>query len=213
MAILSTNRYQGGSSSAYSALMRQPNGQEAGMGRTILTLALVFLCPPVGLTYMWRQGVFRRRGRVVLTLLAGIELLLFFVWTMPRREVQTIQPTPGSPQRVTAVSEEEAVTALSNMDELLGLVDLSIDENLLDDAGDAGEANLFNADEAQQNAEMAASAEDVILNTTVYAVYSGAKFYHVSGECRGQINRRELTIREALNDGLRPCSRCNPPSL
>ena len=51
-----------------------------------------------------------------------------------------------------------------------------------------------------------------INNTIVYAVNSGAKYYHAVQVCGNQSNRRSLTVREAILEGLGACSDCNPPS-
>ncbi len=50
-----------------------------------------------------------------------------------------------------------------------------------------------------------------MLNTTVYAVYNNAKMYHAHEVCGTQSNRRQLTVQEALLEGLGACPNCNPP--
>ena len=58
----------------------------------------------------------------------------------------------------------------------------------------------------------AARKQEEINNTIVYAVNSGAKYYHAVQVCGNQSNRRSLTVREAILEGLGACSDCNPPS-
>ena len=53
--------------------------------------------------------------------------------------------------------------------------------------------------------------QEAILNTTVYAVYNNAKMYHAREVCGTQSNRRQLTVQEALLEGLGACPNCNPP--
>lgn len=205
---LSGDRYRGGSSAAYSPLMRQPEERRARRVRTVLALALTFLCPPLGILYMWRAGVFDARLRVLLSALAGIELGVIFFLSLPKATLQAALPTPGSPSRVTAVSQTEVVTALSNIDELLGLAEEPAETTAPETA-----EGLLDGQAAQSAEDAAAAQQQAILDTTVYAVNSGAKYYHVSGQCRDQVNRRQLTVREAISEGLKPCSRCNPPRI
>ena len=49
------------------------------------------------------------------------------------------------------------------------------------------------------------------MNTIVYSVYSGAVYYHATTVCGNQSNRRELTVAEAMSEGLGACPNCNPP--
>ena len=65
--------------------------------------------------------------------------------------------------------------------------------------------------EAERQARIEAKQEE-INNTIVYAVNSGAKYYHAVQVCGNQSNRRSLTVREAILEGLGACSDCNPPS-
>ena len=47
-----------------------------------------------------------------------------------------------------------------------------------------------------------------------YSVYgSEAVYYHATKVCRTQTNGRELTVRDALREGLEPCPNCNPPTI
>ena len=55
------------------ARVEKPTPQRAVPPRAILGLVLTVLLPPVGLLYLWHQGVFRSRGRVLLTALATVE--------------------------------------------------------------------------------------------------------------------------------------------
>ncbi|MBQ9720546.1 MAG: hypothetical protein IJV64_07620, partial [Oscillospiraceae bacterium] len=48
---------------------------------------------------------------------------------------------------------------------------------------------------------------------TVYSVFSNAIYYHATKVCRTQTNGRELTVRDALREGMQPCPYCNPPTV
>ena len=185
---------------------RNPYQKSGGItGRAVLALILCFIVPPIGLLYIWRQGVFQLRGRVLLTVLSGVEIMLLFVsglfglikWnTLP----STVEPVPGSAIAVTAQPDDATLNALSNIDDLVaqGVSDTP-DETLSPDATPI----------LTQEEQLAQQQE--VLNTTVYAVYSGAKYYHVSTVCGNQSNGRALTVEEALAEGMGACPNCNPP--
>ena len=201
MATTGRDRYSGGSSSAYSALMRQPKEDKSHGVRIVLALALTLVCPPLGIAYAWRAGVFPVAGRVALTAVGCLILCAIFYVSMPNTSPQPITPTPVSPSRITAVSNTDVTTALSNIDSLLGLAEDPV----------VTEAPKTEDQLAEEDAEAARKEE--ILNTIVYAVPEDAKYYHVADTCRDQINSRRLTIRDAISEGLQPCGRCNPPVL
>ena len=105
------------------------------------------------------------------------------------------------PVAVTIAPDDGIVTALSNIDQLLA------QQQAADAAAAATEVPLTDEEaEAQHAAE-----QEAILNTIVYSVYSNAKYYHAAEICGTQSNRRALTIREAMNEGMGACKNCNPP--
>ncbi len=206
MATWSSDRYRGGSSSASSAYMRRPNENNALTARAAIAFVLTIVCAPLGILYMWRAGVFRVRGRVLMTLIGAVVMVFVFSLASPETEAQPVLPTASKPQAIALVSEDESATALSNMDQLLGLApapDAAVPVPA-EGAVDPAAQQPVQDDQAAQEAEL--------LNTTVYAVYNGAQNYHTEGTCGTQTNRRQLTIQEALDEGLTPCTRCNPPA-
>ena len=44
-------------------------------------------------------------------------------------------------------------------------------------------------------------------------MFNNAKYYHATKVCRTQTNGRELTVRDAMREGLTPCPFCNPPAV
>ena len=91
------NRRRGDSPS-----MRAPSAPRTRVPRTALSLALCLLLPPIGLAYLWRLGVFRPRGRMLLTALATVEMAVFAALMMPRATLESAPlPVPGTPARVT----------------------------------------------------------------------------------------------------------------
>ena len=183
-----------------STVVRPPSSGKKTSSRALFAVLLTVLLPPVGIVYLWRQGVFRTNGRALLTGLATVEMLVLFLWMMPGDTVSTATPLPVNTQRTTPAPESDALTALSNIDELLRA-------RQIEDGTYATQAP--SAVELLQQAE---SERDAVLNTVVYAVYgAGARYYHVGRVCGNQSNNRELTVREAMSEGLGACPDCNPP--
>ena len=95
------NRNTRTNTSGYGRL-KQPTPQRSVPPRAIFGLVLTVLLPPVGLLYLWHQGVFRSRGRVLLTALATVEMALLVVWLTPHAELTPRAPVPAAPPQVTA---------------------------------------------------------------------------------------------------------------
>lgn len=180
----------------YSPNLNMPGSGAPKSRRGVFGVLLLLILPPLGLLFLWRKEVFRVRGRMVLTLLATVEMGVIVALMMPRSTLSTISPIPGTAERITPAPESEALNALSNMDQLL-------------QAQQAAAATATPEPVSQQ--DQIAAQQDV-LNATVYCVtVSGARFYHTATECDGQQNPRALTVQEALSESLEPCRKCNPP--
>lgn len=196
---MSARNERGGS---YTSNLRMP-GSARRPNRGIFSLILCLLCPPLGLMLIWRLGVFRPRGRMLLTCLAMVEMSVAAVLMIPKAVLETAPVMPAAPSRVTPAPESDVLTALSTMDEILYQQQL---QQVIEQGG--SEADLLSDEERQ--AQLQAEQEE-ILNTIVYCVNSGAKLYHAAPTCGNQSNRRSLTIREAKLEGLGACPDCNPP--
>ena len=183
--------------------IRRPTKQRAISGRGIGTILLLLLLPPVGLLVLWYQGVFRARGRMLLTAVATAEMMLLVVLLTPRPVLQSQLPLPVSPPAVTQAPETDNLSALYNIEELLYQQQL---EQVRAQGGD--EKDLMTEEQKLQSQEI---EREEILNTTVYAVFNGAQRYHSQRVCGTQSNNRELTVREAMMEALSPCPDCNPP--
>lgn len=197
------NRYGKGSGAGYTAGVERPSKPRAVSVRGVVGIVLTLLMPPVGLLFLWTQGVFRTRGRMLLTVLSTLEMMALFVWLTPHQELSPRVPVPAAPVSVTAAPQTDTLNALYNIEQLL------YEQQLADVLAAGGtERDLLTEEEKLQEA----SAEtEAIYNTVVYSVYSNAKFYHSSKVCGHQTNGRELTVRKALQEGLDPCPDCNPP--
>ena len=186
--------------SAYTPNMDTPEPARRS-NRALGGLLLTLLLPPIGVAYLWRRGVFRTRGRVLLSCLATIEMAVLLMLLLPTAELPQEAPMAHLPVAVTVAPDDGIVTALSNIDQLLA------QQQAAEAAASATEEPLTDAEaEARHAAE-----QEAILNTTVYSVYSNAKYYHAAEICGTQSNRRALTVREAMNEGMGACKNCNPP--
>lgn len=186
--------------SAYTPNMDTPERTRRS-NRALGGLLLTLLLPPIGIAYLWRRGVFRTRGRVLLSCVATIEMAVLLALLLPTAELPQEAPMAHLPVAVTIAPDDGIVTALSNIDQLLA------QQQAADAAASATEVPLTDEEAAAQHA----AEQEAILNTIVYSVYSNAKYYHAAEICGTQSNRRALTIREAMNEGMGACKNCNPP--
>lgn len=186
-----------------SQAIRRPSNAGGASRRSGLMIALTLLLPPVGLMLMWYTGAFRSRGRMVLTAVATVEMMLIAVLVTPRAQLDVQSPLPVAPVAVTHRPEEENLTALYNIEEIL------YQQQLAQVVADGGDETEIMSDE-QKDAQREAQREE-ILNTTVYAVFKNASRYHAQMVCGTQTNGRALTVQEAMLEALSPCPDCNPP--
>ena len=186
--------------SAYTPNMDTPERTRRS-NRALGGLLLTLLLPPIGIAYLWRRGVFRTRGRVLLSCVATIEMAVLLALLLPTAELPQEAPMAHLPVAVTIAPDDGIVTALSNIDQLLA------QQQAADAAASATEVPLTDEEAAAQHA----AEQEAILNTIVYSVYSNARYYHSQEICGSQSNRRALTVREAMNEGMGACPNCNPP--
>jgi len=186
---------------AYTPNMETPTAKKSG-SRGKLGVLLCLLLPPVGIAFLWRRGVFRTRGRLLMTAIATLEMALVLSFLLPVSEIITVSPMPAPPAAVTVAPNDGVVTALSNMDQLLAekqAAEAAL--NVTPEPADEDAPAI-----AQHNAQ-----QQAILQTYVYSVFNNAKLYHSRQECETQTNRRTLTVQEAMNEGMGACPNCDPP--
>lgn len=201
-----SNRNPRAGSARYTANVERPSKQRAVSSRAVLGLVLTVLLPPVGLMFLWHQGVFRTRGRMLITTLATVEMALLVVWLTPHAELTSRTPVPAPPPEVTAAPQEETLNALYNIEQLL------YEQQLAQVIEQGGTANDLLTEE--QKLEIVNTQNEEAYETVVYSVFGDdAIYYHASKVCRTQTNGRELTVRDALREGLQPCPYCNPPTV
>lgn len=187
-------------STTYSSI-NMPGSSQKRSGRGVFAVLLCFLLPPLGLMFLWRKGVFRSRGRVLLTALTTLEMAILFSTMLPSAAVTPTLPVPGSAERYTPAPESDVRTALSNMDMLLRQQQ-SPDDN----------TNTSSVTPVDQQAQLI--EQQAVLSSIVYAYNgSGSRYYHSVTVCGNQSNLLTLTVEEALNSQLSPCPDCDPPTL
>ena len=196
-------RFNQSGSAAYSPNVQQPGRKKSVSGRGVFGLVLSLLIPPLGLMFLWRKGVFRTRGRMFITAIATIEMMVFCILIMPKETIETHLPAPVVPVAVTRAPETDTLTALSNIEQLL------YEQQLAEIKSQGGSEEDLMTDE--QLAQIRAEEEEALKNTIVYSVYNGAIKYHASKICGTQTNGRALTVEQAMAEGLAVCSNCNPP--
>lgn len=189
--------------SAYTPNMDVPTERKK-KNRAVPALLLTLVLPPLGILLMWRKGIFRMRGRALVTLLATIEMSIIFAAAMPQSKLAQVAPIPQTPAAVTVAPDDTVVNALSNIDQLLA-------QQQAAQGADMPEATDAPTDEEIAAAAQQAARQQEVLNTIVYSVYNNARYYHASEECEGQTNRRQLTVEQAMSEGLGVCPKCNPP--
>lgn len=189
--------------SAYTPNMNVPS-QAKKKNRALPALLLTLILPPVGILYMWRSGVFRMRGRALVSLIGTIEMAILFGLMMPDTKITQVSPVPQTPAAVTVAPDDTVVTALSNIDQLLS------SQQAAQDSAQPDATDAPTDDEISEAAQKAAE-QQAILNTIVYSVYNNARYYHASENCEGQTNRRQLTVQQAMSEGLGVCPKCDPP--
>ncbi len=190
----------------YTAHVERPSKQGAVSSRAVWGLILTVVLPPVGLMFLWHRGVFRTRGRMLLTGLATVEMALLVIWLTPHAELTPRMPVPAAPPQVTAAPQGETLNALYNIEQLL------YEQQLAKVEAQGGSAMDLMTEE--EKLEMVNQQNEEAYNTTVYSVYGDdAIYYHATKVCRTQTNGRELTVRDALRQGLQPCPYCNPPTV
>lgn len=170
---------------AYSSYKRADNRL------TFIILAvLCLLLPPVGILLTWRAQNINLRTRAGFSAAGFLAtILIFFLLMKPSAAVSSITPVPATPETV-GYGASAVVTAPPAQAPA--------------QPADAAPAAPSATEPPSATQEPGAMNDD----TVVYAVTNNASSYHLYPICDTQENRRALTLREALNEGLQPCEKC-----
>ena len=106
---------RGGSATQF----RAPQSGSGMTRRAAFSLILLVLLPPLGMLLIWRRRIFQTRGRVLLTVLSALLLSVEIYLLLPTQSVSSVTPSPVKAALRTEIPEDDALNALSNMDELL----------------------------------------------------------------------------------------------
>ena len=195
-----SERNKKGAKTAYTPNMETP-GKRRRSSRGVVGVLLTLLLPPVGMAFLWREGVFRTRGRLVLTGLGTVILALWCAVLIPSKELRSDMPVPAVPAQVTIAPDDGTSSALSNLDQLLA-----------ERQAERDKAAGITPEPTSTNDPAFLAEQEAILHTMVYAYYGrGARYYHSKTVCNTQSNRRQLTVEEAMLDGMGACPECKPP--
>lgn len=151
--------------------------------------ALCLLLPPLGVLLTWRAQKVELNLRGIFTAAALVSCtFIFFLLMRPGTAATDIRPTPALPQTIgySAAPTAPAVQA----------------------PAPPPAAPAVPAAPGPTDAPVLLESDELTDDTIVYAVTNNASSYHLSEICGQQENRRALTLREALNEGLAPCENC-----
>ncbi len=157
---------------------------------------ICLLLPPIGIICAWRS---RRMTFPLRLILSGIGFasmtLIFFLLMRPDVQVSTIRPTPEVP--VSSGYSGIALVGNSQPADVYG----APSEVIPPQPDAVAPSDSYTEPLIQNSGEL---TDDSI----VYAVTNNASSYHMYEICDFQQNNRALTLRNAVNEGLRPCAKC-----
>ena len=88
---------------SYTPNVQMPGASRPRQYRGVFSLVLCLLIPPLGVLFLWRMGVFRTRGRVLITALATVEMTILAVLIMPKPTLNAELPVPGMAERAASL--------------------------------------------------------------------------------------------------------------
>lgn len=154
----------------------------------ILLGVLCALVPPLGVVMLWRASRITLPVRCGLTLLGFFSMtLILFLLMRPENGSLDILPMPAVPEYAGygyIPSDQPAPTEIP--------------------APPPAEQPVVPPENSTQSVDPSTLTDDSI----VFAVTNNASSYHLSPVCDFQENNRQLTLLEALYEGLEPCEKC-----
>jgi len=170
---------------AYSSYTKADN-----RSTLILLGVLCLLIPPVGILLAWRarhldvptRGIFSAAG-------FAATVLIFFLLMRPNGAVSTITPVPATPQLIGYGAAGQPVYPVET------------------EVPAPPAAAVPAAPSQTEDPIVIQEPGELTDDTIVYAVTNNASSYHLYEICDTQENRRALTLRDALNEGLSACEK------
>jgi len=160
--------------------------------RMAVLIGLVTFLPPLGILFTLRSTYTNARGKLLFSLLATVSMTVYFTFFLSGGPIPADMPQPSIP-RTVGFAAQAALPAAPTVQAPATSGDGVAAANPMGNSGGGSPS-------ASQN-----------LSVTVYSVRENATLYHRADECDGQINRRSLTLQEALEERLEPCSKCDAP--
>lgn len=160
---------------------------------TLIVLAILcVLFPPAGILFTWRTHKLPLTFRTALSALGLVSTTVIFIFFMrPENTTADIRPMPATPQLVgygTVASQQASIPAATEVPAQPEVYPVS--------------------PEATNDPSLSQEPGELTDDTIVYAVTNNASSYHLYEICDMQENRRAMTLRDALNEGLQPCEKC-----
>lgn len=161
--------------------------------RTLIIYLLCAVLPPLGLLILWRSRHSTNAMRAAASLLAVCVMTLLLLLCMDSAPDSGVRPTPVTPSGIgygsVALPSSAAAVAPAPVEAVApaeGSVSVSQEDVSVPVETDAPvEGGQF-----------------------VYTVSNNPSVYHASEVCDGQVNRRQIALETAINEGLTPCSKC-----
>ena len=150
-------------------------------GKRLAILAgLCLILPPVGLVCLWRSRHTGTPVRVALSVMSLLMMVLTMSLIRPREQTQGILPTPVRAAQVGYLAVVPQTTAQPS--------DFTV--NYSSETPEDANGNLETA--------------------YVYAADGIDSYYHATADAENMVNLRQLTVAQALREGLTPCPNCYP---
>lgn len=202
---------------AQQARLRQARSKAQPQHRGWLILACLAV-PPLGVAYMWAMQRCSMRSRIAISIVAGALLFCecYMVFYNSARIPDPTVFTPGAGSVYAPVSATYEPTAEPDATDVPYDVVIAPGTTATPDAQATSDSDAFvpSGDEVQVDG----SQESFVPSNTTASgdtqVYTseGSVFYHAAASCGDKTYDTALTLAQALENGLSPCNRCNPPS-
>ena len=101
--------------SVYSQTMRAPKKERLFSSRALLALLLLIALPPVGIGFVWRKRVFLSRGRILLTTVSTLIMVVMLIPLMPSGGLETVTPAPSIPSSFSYIKGVDAQADLARI--------------------------------------------------------------------------------------------------
>ena len=190
---MQNNRNRRPVQSAYVPAGRRPRASAASRIPSVTLLAaLCVILPPVGVMLLWRAEKVSLPVRIGFSALGFVAMLLIFCWFMRPADISMdILPTPATPQYAGyGRSGSVQYPAMPMATEI------------------TAPPSAPSAPDMSYEQPEVSDPQELTDESIVYAVTNNASSFHLYEICDFQENRRALTLREALNEGLVPCEKC-----